>query len=407
MIRYSPAAPAVKLMLYVPSFRSSITLVLALGPRTLASTRAPPRSRVLPSLSTAISAKVYRVRPRVERLCRDRLSSACARTRCNLSSETNAEAASRAREKERKGAGSNRTWAWQLLVFLSCAMEVGAHAVSIQPRLPIAVAPPRSKIFLDLQLDQQQPEDSTAPAELQDAQADDLPVLPGLQVCRRLQLWNAATLIWGSQHPIIKDVVADASPSSTNAARFCIAAAASLPFLPGAPWRATAEGRDPELTANTWSAGFELGCWSFLGFALQAIGLQFTTASRSAFLLYLNVKLVPLLMSLLLYGRQSPLRAMSAVCRPRRSLARLCSLATAARPTLATCGASPRRSPPPVSSHGLRRRPRPRPSRRSSTRRRSCAPAALTSAWAAAELYLVPEGGGGRTAAASSRPRSA
>ncbi|CAM9473381.1 unnamed protein product [Pylaiella littoralis] len=31
----------------------------------------------------------------------------------------------------------------------------------------------------------------------------------------------------------------------------------------------------------------------FLGFAFQSIGLGFTTASRSAFLLYLNVKLVP------------------------------------------------------------------------------------------------------------------
>ena len=51
----------------------------------------------------------------------------------------------------------------------------------------------------------------------------------------------------------------------------------------------------------------ELGCWSFLGFALQAVGLQYTTASRSAFLLYLNVKLVPLL-ALLLYGRPSPRR---------------------------------------------------------------------------------------------------
>ena len=42
----------------------------------------------------------------------------------------------------------------------------------------------------------------------------------------------------------------------------------------------------------------------FAGYALQAFGLQFTTASRSAFLLYLNVKLVPLL-ALVLYGRQS------------------------------------------------------------------------------------------------------
>ena len=282
--------------------------------------------------------------------------------------------------------------AWQLLVFLSCAMEVGAHAVSIQPRLPIAVAPPRSKIFLDLQLDQQQPEDSTAPAELQDAQADDLPVLPGLQVWQAIAALNAATLIWGSQHPIIKDVVADASPSSTNAARFCIAAAASLPFLPGAPWRATAEGRDPELTANTWSAGFELGCWSFLGFALQAIGLQFTTASRSAFLLYLNVKLVPLL-ALLLYGRQSPLRTWASAALAFAGTALLSydggppnigdvwcvasALASACFILRLEEAASAKAIPSELNAATI-----------------VCS-AALTSAWAAAELYLVPEGGGG------------
>lgn len=33
----------------------------------------------------------------------------------------------------------------------------------------------------------------------------------------------------------------------------------------------------------------------FLGFALQTVGLQFTSASKSAFLLYLNVKFVPFL----------------------------------------------------------------------------------------------------------------
>ena len=128
------------------------------------------------------------------------------------------------------------------------------------------------------------------------------------QPAAQLEVWqavvalNAATLIWGSQHAVIKDVVEAASPSSTNAARFLIAAAAALPWLPGAPWRA------PSANATAaWTAGLELGCWSFLGFALQAVGLQYTTASRSAFLLYLNVKLVPLL-ALLLYGRQSPLR---------------------------------------------------------------------------------------------------
>ena len=46
----------------------------------------------------------------------------------------------------------------------------------------------------------------------------------------------------------------------------------------------------------------ELGLYTFLGFAFQAIGLETTTASRSAFLLYLNVKFVPFL-AYLLFGR--------------------------------------------------------------------------------------------------------
>ena len=127
-----------------------------------------------------------------------------------------------------------------------------------------------------------------------------------------LQLWqaalalNAATLIWGSQHALIKDAVDFVSPASLNAARFSIAALVSLPaLLSPSP---AAAGEEADSTARTWRAGAELGCYTFLGFALQAIGLEFTTASRSAFLLYLNVKLVPLL-ALVLYGRKSTARA--------------------------------------------------------------------------------------------------
>jgi drug/metabolite transporter (DMT)-like permease len=46
----------------------------------------------------------------------------------------------------------------------------------------------------------------------------------------------------------------------------------------------------------------ELGLYTFLGFSLQAVGLETTTAARSAFLLYLNVKMVPFL-AYALYGR--------------------------------------------------------------------------------------------------------
>ena len=46
-----------------------------------------------------------------------------------------------------------------------------------------------------------------------------------------------------------------------------------------------------------------MGLWMFLGFALQAVGLQTTTAQRSGFLLYLNVKFVPFFAKVIL-GRE-------------------------------------------------------------------------------------------------------
>mmetsp|Transcript_16899 Transcript_16899/g.33870 ORF Transcript_16899/g.33870 Transcript_16899/m.33870 type:complete len:347 (+) Transcript_16899:427-1467(+) len=55
-------------------------------------------------------------------------------------------------------------------------------------------------------------------------------------------------------------------------------------------------------TNLAWKYGAELGIYMFLGYGFQAIGLQTTTASRSGFLLYLNVKLVPFF-AFLLFGK--------------------------------------------------------------------------------------------------------
>eukprot|EP00741_Cyanophora_paradoxa_P006617 tig00001027_g6402.t1 len=124
-------------------------------------------------------------------------------------------------------------------------------------------------------------EESEAEASTSEAPAQDalLPVV----------LLNVAAVIWGSQHAVIKDAVETVSPGLLNLCRFGLAAATFLPFLP----------RD----AATWRAGGELGLYMFGGFVLQSIGLQMTTASRSAFLLYLNVKFVPIL-GALLFGRR-------------------------------------------------------------------------------------------------------
>lgn len=133
---------------------------------------------------------------------------------------------------------------------------------------------------------------------------------------RDLFLLNAVTVLWGTQHAVIKLILqSDLSPGMTNLARFGLAAVVFSPWTPGLlrhppplPFspkedidvdggageheegeeeRATSEllGADaPEAGGDfvgigeTWRAGAELGGWMFLGFGFQAIGLGFTTA---------------------------------------------------------------------------------------------------------------------------------
>ena len=102
---------------------------------------------------------------------------------------------------------------------------------------------------------------------------------------------NTVTIIWGSQHAIIKDLVELTSlPSLLNALRFSIAACVlSLVWLLCRP-----RGSGVRWLALTLAGG-ELGLCQTLGFTLQLYSLNWTTASRSAFLLYLNAPLVPIL----------------------------------------------------------------------------------------------------------------
>ena len=147
-------------------------------------------------------------------------------------------------------------------------------------------------------------------------------------------LLNVVAIIWGTQHAVIKTIVADNVNGSENApiftlVRFALAALFASPSTPGLenmlsflnknnsndkqafdmtqfgePVTGAATTADSS-TSTLWRWGAELGLWMFLGFAFQAIGLQFTTAQKSGFLLYLNVKFVPLL-AWLLYGRSIP-----------------------------------------------------------------------------------------------------
>lgn len=126
-------------------------------------------------------------------------------------------------------------------------------------------------------------------------------------------LLNLVTVIWGTQHAIIKQVLVDNNLSSNTIsasdftlARFIIALMLVVKFTPPLPGIIRSsisikddddDGRRNNIEQNSrssiWRWGIELGIWMFLGYAFQAIGLQYTTAQRSGFLLYLNVKFVP------------------------------------------------------------------------------------------------------------------
>jgi drug/metabolite transporter (DMT)-like permease len=134
-------------------------------------------------------------------------------------------------------------------------------------------------------------------------------------------LLNVVAVIYGTQHAVIKTVVADSDAGSFTLLRFGLAALLASPYTPGLAKFGRNTNADVEdslsittdadenenkasaSVATVWRWGAEMGFWMFLGFAFQAVGLGSTTAQRSGFLLYLNVKFVPFLARILL-GRE-------------------------------------------------------------------------------------------------------
>jgi drug/metabolite transporter (DMT)-like permease len=99
------------------------------------------------------------------------------------------------------------------------------------------------------------------------------------------------TVIWGSTFVLVQSALKDVSPIVFLAIRFSIATAAlALLFRSRAQYRPTRGG----LIAG--------GCL-FAGYLFQTVGLQFTTASKSAFITGLAIPLVPLLTSLVYFTR--------------------------------------------------------------------------------------------------------
>jgi drug/metabolite transporter (DMT)-like permease len=99
------------------------------------------------------------------------------------------------------------------------------------------------------------------------------------------------TVIWGTTFVATRLLVAGDKPALAPGAlifwRFLLAAVIFLPALRGSL-------REPGL----WRAGLELSFWLWAGYATQAIGLVYTTASRSAFVTSLNVIFVPVFIAL-------------------------------------------------------------------------------------------------------------
>ncbi|HEX5340269.1 MAG TPA: DMT family transporter [Gammaproteobacteria bacterium] len=97
------------------------------------------------------------------------------------------------------------------------------------------------------------------------------------------------TLVWGTTFPIIRAASAHLSGVEITALRFAVAGICMLPFAIKA-------------SRAAWRDGIVLGAVALLSYVSQAVGLEYISSNRSAFITSLNVLMVPFL-GLLLGGR--------------------------------------------------------------------------------------------------------
>jgi drug/metabolite transporter (DMT)-like permease len=103
----------------------------------------------------------------------------------------------------------------------------------------------------------------------------------------------AAAAVWGVSFVVVKDALSDASPLLMLGLRFSIATLALAPFVKLRGGFSAAELR----------AGSILTVLLATGFATQAVGLQYTTPARSAFIVAMSSVLAPVIALLLLKHR--------------------------------------------------------------------------------------------------------
>jgi drug/metabolite transporter (DMT)-like permease len=104
------------------------------------------------------------------------------------------------------------------------------------------------------------------------------------------------TLVWGTTFFMAKDILETWPPLAYMSARFGLAAAVLVALF----WRTIARASRTE-----WRAGATLGLLMGTGFALQAVGQVYTTASKSAFVTGLTTPLVPFVAYAMLRARPS------------------------------------------------------------------------------------------------------
>lgn len=120
----------------------------------------------------------------------------------------------------------------------------------------------------------------------------------------RLALAGAA-FIYGSTFVVVQRATEDLSPAAFLALRFTVGVAVLGPF---ARRRAAVQvpGRGRGRGRGLHAAGLVAGAALLAGYALQTVGLQYTSTSTSAFLTGLFVVFTPLLVAVLLRRRPRP-----------------------------------------------------------------------------------------------------
>ena len=109
-------------------------------------------------------------------------------------------------------------------------------------------------------------------------------------------LWLAlVAMIWGATFVVVKNELAYIGPLAFVTLRFTLA------FLAMA---LLARGRLAQMGRGQLFAGGLIGLFLFGGYALQTVGLRYTTASKAAFITGLSVVLAPLFARIIL--KQSP-----------------------------------------------------------------------------------------------------